>query len=215
VIAAVAIAATDRLEIGAALPFVTGQYRAAMSPGSTGELAPIHAGFGDLGLTFKVGVARARRTGVDVALLAELSLPTGQGDYRGERGPMLAPAVAVSRELGLVRLAANAGWRMRRQVTILNLRVDDELFGEAGASVHATPCIDLQAGLSFATSARAPFEVVNQSYGEARLGATFQITSMLQIDGVLGAGLLNGFGTPDWRGVLALRFGRVPPPASE
>jgi outer membrane protein OmpA-like peptidoglycan-associated protein len=203
-----------RLELGLELPLVLAQSRSEFSEGATGMLSSIAgAGLGDVRLAAKLGLLRTARHGIDVALSTSLSLPSGGGDdYRGERGVALAPELIVSRQLGRTRLAGNAGYRARQNARLLDLEVVDELFGVIALGQQlgaASRGLELSLGLSLATAAQSPTSSDNQDYAEAMAGATWDTPGPLVLALVGGFGLNQGFGTPDWRGVLAVRFGDV------
>jgi hypothetical protein len=54
-------------------------------------------------------VLREDISGVSIAAIAGVTLPTGRSDYRGEHGATFTPALAVSRSLGTVTIAGNLG----------------------------------------------------------------------------------------------------------
>ncbi len=200
-----------RLELGLELPLVLAQSRDERAGGSTSMLSSIAgAGLGDLRLAAKLGLLRSGRHGLDVALLASLILPSGGGDdYRGERGVAFAPELAISRQLRRTRLAINAGYRARQNASLLNLAVVDELSGVLAVAQATSARTELALGLSLATAAESPLSADNQDHVEALAGLTWDAPGPLLLSFVGGLGLQEGFGTPDWRGVLALRFGEV------
>jgi len=156
----------------------------------------------------KLAVLRQASDGVSLAITAAVSFPTGYNDYRGDRDMTFTPGVAVSRSVAPLAFAASLGWRMREQVAMADLRVDDELVAELGASYQVDPVVGVELGWSAATPAAAPFGAANRNHGEARGGATFRLLDGLLIEAIVGAGVQHGFGTPDWRGVIAMRYGR-------
>jgi outer membrane protein OmpA-like peptidoglycan-associated protein len=200
-----------RLELGVELPLILAQSRDAQAPGLGGMLDSIAgAGFGDLRLAAKLGLWRASRIGVDVAWMMAVTLPSGGGvDYRGEDGVAIAPELLISRALGANRFTANVGYRARPNVSLLNLRVTDELFGSVGGGRRVTKAVEVDVGLSFATAASSPIAQDNQDHIEALAGVSWETPSALLLSLMGGAGLQEGFGTPDWRVVLAVRFGSV------
>jgi hypothetical protein len=203
-----------RLELGAELPLVLAQSRSERAGQTAGTLSSIAgAGLGDLRLAAKLGLLTAPRHGLDVAILASLVVPSGGGeDYRGEAGLAVAPELLLSRQLGGTRVAANLGYRARRNARLLDLEVVDELYGVAavaqrlgdGRAGAAAP--ELSLGLSLATSARSPRSTDNQDHLEVQAGVTWDAPGPLLLGAMAGAGIGQGFGTPDW---LAVRFGEL------
>lgn len=203
-----------RLELGLELPLVLAQSRDDSPAGASSMLASIAgAGLGDVRLAAKLGLLRAGRHGVDLAVAASLVLPSGGGDdYRGERGAALAPELLLSRQLGKTRLVGNAGYRARRNSRLLDLDVVDELYGVVAAAQRlGAPQrgLELSLGLSLATAAVSPVAADNQDYAELLAGATWDTPGPLALALVGGLGLSQGFGAPDWRAVVAVRFGEV------
>src|SRR5207244_2975466 len=152
--------------IGVSVPLILDQFRGSTVPGVAGPLTGLSGGLGDIGLSPKLALTRADRVGVDVAVIAALTLPTGRDDYRGDKGVTLTPAVALSRAIGAVRVAGNLGWRIREASRLGNLRVDDELVTELGLGVRLTDVVGADLGLSAATAAAEPFDSANQTHAE-------------------------------------------------
>jgi outer membrane protein OmpA-like peptidoglycan-associated protein len=107
-----------------------------------------------------------------------------------------------------LRLSVNAGYHQRADTQLLNLMVSDELALRLGAGYRlAGPPLELALGLSAATAADGPIGESEQNHMEGHLGATYNISEVLQGIAAAGIGINQGFGTPDWRIVLAVRFG--------
>lgn len=196
-----------RWELGLEVPLVLSQSRGDMPPSVEGMLASISgAGLGDVRLVPKLALLTSARHGVDVAILASLTIPTGGGDdYRGEGNLSLAPELAVSRGGGGWRGAVNLGYRARANTELLDLEVGDELFGAVAVARQLGEQVEGAAGFSWATAALSPLSSDNQDHAELQLGLTVE-TGPLALSAIGGAGLSRGFGTPDWRAVLAARF---------
>jgi outer membrane protein OmpA-like peptidoglycan-associated protein len=200
-----------RLELGLELPLILAQSRADSVPGVAGMLSSITGvGLGDLRLAPKIGLLRANQHGIELAIMPAVTLPSAGGaDYRGEAGVAFAPELLVSRALGRTRLAANLGYRARSNVSFLNLRVGDELFGVIAAGQRVATTVEAELALTLATAARSPLSRDNQDHLEALAGLNWDAPGPLVVSVIGGLGLNEGFGTPDWRGVLAVRFGSV------
>jgi hypothetical protein len=209
VVGAVSLYAWAR--VGVDLPIVAWQRRGSLPEGLTARGLG-STGVGDLRVVPKLRVLRAEDQFVDLALVPEVTFPTaGPGDdYLGERGLVFAPAVVVSGALGPVRLAANLGYRVRKNARLLDLEVGDEFFYRFGAAYRFEGRfgLPLESGVSVtgATASGAPFTSVNQNPMELRLGSTFDLTRDVQVFGVLGAGVVAGFGTPDFRALFGVRW---------
>jgi len=95
-----------------------------------------------------------------------------------------------------------------RQLRVMgDLRIDDELILELGAAYRVDPVVGLELGgprppEHRRRSTRATRPTARSSARDVPVG------SALLIEAIVGAGIQQGFGTPDWRGVLAVRYGR-------
>ncbi|MCB9571896.1 MAG: tandem-95 repeat protein [Kofleriaceae bacterium] len=204
---------TDWLAIGLDVPLILYQGRDAANPAAPMGLAPISSfGLGDLRLSPKLVVLRQARAGVSVAIIPAFTAPSSTQDdaYFGDTGATFAPEVAVSRTFGAVRASANLGLRLRGASQVANLVVDDELFARAGVGYRfASRPLELDATMSAATALADPLAVSNQDHLELLAGGSYQVSAPIQAFTGAGVGLDHGFGTPDWRVVAGLRFGRA------
>jgi outer membrane protein OmpA-like peptidoglycan-associated protein len=200
----VALRLKDRLELGVAAALIFGQ----SEDGAAGMLVgdTYGNGIGDLRITPKVTLLRRGSTAV--ALLASLSLPTSTvDDFGGDRSATFSPAVAVSHVLGRVRLAGNIGYRTRPETETLNLSVNDEIYLRAGVGYRFPSSLELDGTFDIATGADDFFGAFNRNFSEVRGGASYDLTRGVRVFGALGAGLAEGYGTPDWRALVGFRLG--------
>jgi outer membrane protein OmpA-like peptidoglycan-associated protein len=114
--------------------------------------------------------------------------------------------------MGPWRFAGNVGYQGRGMQRIADLEVQDELTLRLGAAYRfwersegGLP-LELAVNLLGATAAPQPFQRANQNALEADLMASYQISDVLLGFGGVGAGLTRGYGTPDWRLFLGVRF---------
>ena len=203
-----ALSPASWLSIGVDLPLVATQGRGAGTAAAPMGLAPLaRRGLGDLRVLIKLGILSQARHGVGLALVPAVTLPThAPGDaYLGDHGAGVAPALAVSRAWPRWRVAVNAGYHARPRAQLLDLVVGDELFARAGVGFAATPRVELDAMLSLATAAGAPFADTARDHAEALAGVTWHAWRGASVLAAGGAGLRAGFGTPDWRVLVAVR----------
>ncbi len=202
-----------RFALGLAVPVVLDQGQdigdIQMSPSSIGSF-----GLGDLRLIPKVAVLRQRDAGVHLGFAMGFTLPTSSEDeYFGESTASLAPEILISRsfESGL-RLAANLGYRYRKESQALNLTIGDEVYSHAGVgyrfAAQGGPPVEVDVTYSVATGASEFFGEFNQNYSEAKLGASYDIPGPLIVFAATGRGTTEGFGAPDWRALIGMRFQR-------
>ncbi len=97
--------------------------------------------------------------------------------------------------------------------------VDDEVYARLGAGYRFVSSLELDASFDVATGADDVFGAFNRNYAELRGGVAYDLTPSLRLFGAAGAGVAEGFGTPDWRALMGLRLGsasrRAPAPAPE
>jgi uncharacterized protein (TIGR03382 family) len=199
------VALWNRLQLAADLPLIVAQDQnpdLGMTPTETRYT------LGDLRFAPKLRVWGDRESAI--AVIASFSLPTaGKGDYTGDPGLSFAPELAVSTRSGRFRFSGNAGYRVRERAEVVNLIVDDEIFGRLGAAYRlgdpdSGP--ELATSLGLATSASDPGSAANSNYVELLAGVTFAINDSLSAFAGGGVGLEQGFGSPDWRLIGGLRY---------
>ena len=177
-----------------------------------GALTTLKAGSGSLRLIPKLTMLTQKRDGIGLAIVPAVLLPTqsSERDYLADDGATFAPELDLSRRIDKVRIAVNLGYRLRPDSELLDLEVDDEIFLRLGVGVRldAGPVpIGFDATLSAAVAAKDPFGSSNASPLEAMLGASFTVRKTAVFFASAGLGLVDGFGTPDYRIVGGLRLG--------
>ncbi|MCK6549573.1 OmpA family protein, partial [Myxococcota bacterium] len=205
------IALFEWVQLGVDVPLVLYQSRNDRIDGVSALDALTSFGLGDLRLVPKIRVLRADDQGVDLAIIPIVTLPTAVADnYLGEDGMTFSPTLAVSKPVGPVRLAMNAGWVVKGAASTANLAVDDELFAQLGAGfrfvdVGGPPVgLDLTSMIAFSTT--EPFERFNTSSVELLGAASYDFDGPLLAFLGGGAGVTEGYGTPDWRAIAGIRL---------
>jgi hypothetical protein len=98
---------------------------------------------------------------------------------------------------------------MRKRAGVADLTVDDELFLRAGAAwllgSATAPAGELALTVAGSTAAADPAGAANQTSVEILVGGGKSFGSVHAF-GAAGAGLGDGFGTPDWRLVAGVRM---------
>jgi outer membrane protein OmpA-like peptidoglycan-associated protein len=206
------VAVWGRLQLGLAAPLILSQNgdQQTMDVGSLPGLGG--TGLGDLRATIKLGLFGAGAlvdSPLDVALSAAVTFPSGsESDYRGEPGSTIAPELAVSYARERTRFAANLGWKIRGKTQLLDLVIDDELSLILGAG-HRLPSspLSFEGNVALATAASGLLSSRNRNNAELLAGPSYDLPGPLLASLVGGVGLADGVGTPQWRVLLALRFG--------
>lgn len=200
-----AFVVAPRLQLHAAWAMVAATQRESATPGVNGELRSLGGGLGDLRLGGKFEFVRAP---LGLALVADVTLPTATGkDYRDERTITFAPAFAAGYQTGPLRVALNVGYLLRGRTTLADLTVDDEFFVRGGLALDVLQRkVSLQLGAQVATATAKFFNAVATNPAELLFGANAQLGAMAQLFAHGSLGVNQGFGTPDWRTVVGLRF---------
>ena len=186
--------------------------------------------FGDVTVWPKIRIVRQMDgAAVDIALLAPFTLPSGQlGDFTGERQMHITPGVAVSREFFRhLRVAVNLGHRFRDVVTIPDLTIGDELIYKLGAGYDFDLMPDHASEISLSLSGAAatddlfrgggvPFVGAEPSHPvrnpvEAMIGVRTRVIGDLDAFVDAGHAIIAGYGVPDYRVLVGLRWSDRPP----
>ncbi len=210
---------TSYLAVGLDVPLILYQDRPTNNPAAPMGLPSISsAGLGDLRLSPKLALLRQAHHGLSLAVIPTVTLPTASSSeaYFGDDGVTFEPELAASRsqDHGRLRLAVNLGLRLRSATRLANLLIDDEMFARAGVGYRfASRPIELDLTVSAAASLSAPLDRFNQDHLEV-LGGGSTTVGPLVLFAAAGFGAQNGFGTPDWRALAGVRFGRLGEPAA-
>jgi outer membrane protein OmpA-like peptidoglycan-associated protein len=173
-------------------------------------------GLGDIRFVPKIRILKSEDIGIDLAILASVSVPTGgSANYFGDNGVIVTPELAISRAIGGLRLAGNVAVSLlRNSQQVVNLGVGNELIWRVGAGYRffdeakkEDSGFELDASLFSATALSNLYKDANQQSLElkAQAGWHFNKSVMAFLGG--GVGLQPGWGTPDWRANAGVRFG--------
>ena len=193
----------DRVELQLGAPMIVAQGEELGALMSAGELSGF--GLGDLRIGAKLELFRGP---VAIAAMVGATLPTTTNDdYGGEGGATLAPQLVVSRG-GAVGLRASfaIGYRAREQTRVLDLVVDDEVFGGLGVGYRWPSSLGLDGSLDLATGADDVGGAFNRNFAEVRAGLGYDVSHSVRVFAATGLGIAEGFGTPDWRALFGVRL---------
>ncbi len=198
------------LEIGLDLPLIVYQDGGSTLP--TLNLAEAGFGVGDLRLVPKIQIFTTRTSpyssGIALAAMADLHLPTGNGDSLQGGDFRIGPRFAFEGILeGGFRFAANLGYQYRPETQLQNLSVDDTFGWSIAAELPVTENLAITSEL-FGRISPAGGIQREESPMELMLGAK-GFTGPAYLVGGGSMGLINGYGTPDWR--LFFGFGIATP----
>ncbi len=203
-------------ELGLEIPFILAQSAPSTIAGATSTPLPSisSASLSDIRFSPKFQVLWSQTHYVDIALIPAFTLPSGGGSsYAGEKGAAFSPEVAISKKFDYgFRAATNLGVLLRRSEQFLNQSVGNELearvdvgyrFQEANASWIP---LELDLGVSGATSTAHPFQTANEKSMELRGEATYRAADWVSVFLGPGFGFGHGVATPDWRIYFGARF---------
>ncbi len=193
-------------------------------------------GVGDLRLVPKIRLLREDQHGISLAIIPTITLPTAGGvtftesgpeyryggDYLGEGGSFaFIPEVAISTNIGGFRPAANLAYRLRQPTQLFEqFDIQPEIVYRAGLGYDLASAVKNVNVLVFAevfgaTADSNPFGLVDgsnpeevrlQNPLEALIGARYRLPVGVSIEGGLGTGLRAGYGSPDLRAFLGVRY---------
>src|SRR5690625_2378447 len=210
-----AVGLFDRLEIGLSVPVVWLQ-DGGEGPITGQDFSKNGIGVEDLRLVpnlmlfqkFTDPQDEGNYRGVGMALLADFHLPIGNGDaYQG--GEFRAqPRVALhaSTKRG-TQFNINAGYLVRPKSRLANIEVDDAVTYGFGVDIPVmkSRAMHLIGELYGQTSVLAEDVTKNESPLEGLAGLKYFSENGLAVQGGVGTGFIQGYGSPDWR-VLAGLF---------
>jgi OOP family OmpA-OmpF porin len=200
------------LEVGAQLPVVLWQRGQDLS--EAGFIAPSSQGLGTPLLHARVGLLSQRaEQPVDLAVDLGLGLPLGSTESLGrDPGLRFHGRVVLGGSLGLVRPALEAGVLLRPAVPLGTSEGAGELAGPE-IRVGAALATALRGNLNGELSAQATLPSSSTLASVELLGGVrYQIRPGLELFGMGGPGLGSTPGTPRFRVVIGLAYGKEPPP---
>ncbi len=218
-----ALSLFDWVQLGIEVPVVLFQNRdlSQVNAALDKEDPLLPSGVGDVRLAPRLRVFRVR-DGVfaDIALQATLGVPTGfpKENYFSDNQITFTPAVLISRDIGDVTLAGNLSWVVRpEEAEAQQLVVGQEVIAEAGVKYSLSSLLQMPVSLDAAvrggTYVADPFRAWNQVPVELLAGGAWRITDVVELWGGGGVGVVSGFGVPDARALVGLRY--VPPPGDQ
>lgn len=203
----------DRFAAALVVPLVLSQSGAELGLlGRPGESASGFA-LGDLRLDLRAHLARWEGFGLAVA--AELSLPTGDGDrFASAGGAALTPRVVLDWFAGSgLGVVVNLGWRFAPETSVYNVVVDDGFVWGVGldlptplAPLHVTTSLH---GLAAAADGQDPFDPSLTRDDDRSSPVELDLAFELRVAPVVvtlggGAGLTRGVGAPEWRAFVGV-----------
>ena len=217
----------DRLIVSLGLPVSVYQSGAEVAGIATADDASV----GDAQLLLRVRLVGERddtfALAVQLTGTAPLAAALNENQhYSGEPDLTVTPALLAELRGGPVRVTANLGARFRETARVPTLALRNELMYALGMTVALVrrpthDMLDLHAEL-YGVSSLRDFGGQTLSPLEGILGLKLSPSCSFHVGLAGGAGLLRGYGSPDFRGVLTLGYADAcaepvaapPPPAA-
>jgi len=206
----VALGLFNVLSIAVGMPITMNQDRTGLILPEDGS----NSGFNDIGIDAKFKLLDRQEEFVGVAVLASLTLPTGNAKRLFGAGSVTAEGnvIADFQPTGDLVIATNLGYRYRNEVVEFGrVVVDDELTAKIGAGyrldrfealrkweVIAEAFGSTVVKKAFKKERSSPIEVLAGMRRYTDEGFTFNVG--------VGAGLTRGIGAPDYRALMGLTF---------
>lgn len=174
----------------------------------TGAIAPVSGGgLGDLIIRIKGTPLNNSEGGFGIAVSAGVTVPTGDGDhFRGDPGVGVLATVIPDYRWDIATLALNLGVRIRTEEAVFkNITFGNELLYGFGLQISPWKhVIDIGVELFGSTKLSEPFQDSDATSLELMFGPKWWIIDELSVQLGIGAGLLQGHGTPDFRFVTGV-----------
>lgn len=201
----------DRFELGAYMPFII--HQEGELPGY-GMGSVDTAGLGSLSLHTKAGILSPARLPVGLALMAPITLPTGNTDaWMASSGMAVEPRVVLSSVVGPIHMALAGGYLYQSDTDVFDVHDGDKLTTKAGLT-YSPEGSTWDVGLDFNghASALAPFEDPAESVAELMAGARLWSEDGVLVTVGAGSGLTSGVASPAFHLVLGVSYKRNPKP---
>lgn len=208
-----AVSLFSLMEVGFGLPFFVLQNGEGLSNAGGPGLGVPSGGLGDPRLHVRAPFWQKGLGGGELSLggVASVSLPLGnEGGFMGEKGATGTGRLIADYRRGALRVAGNLGYRARSREEFLTLILDDEILYSTALSYEVTPGISGAFEVYGSASASKDLRDLDSSPLEADLAFRFQSPSGFALTGGVGAGLVAGAGSPDFRLFAGLRYRFVP-----
>ncbi|MBT9557575.1 MAG: OmpA family protein, partial [Myxococcales bacterium] len=204
-----AYAVTDWCDLGLVLPIIAFQ----AGDGLGGGAEPGVAGIGDLEVAVRFRLFQTDDRRFALALTPTLTAPTGRlvDESMGSPSVTFTPWVGLSYDLPVFGVAFGLGYRVMKDSTIADLALEDELLFRLGISVPVSDSVVILAEVDGGTAATSPFADAGRTPVEARAGVRVLAAPSFSVDVGAGAGLTQGYASPDFRVYAGFNFFREPP----
>ena len=180
------------------------------SGADTQAIAPVSgAGMGDMLIRLRGSLLDNKTGGFGIGLTLGATFPTGSGEhFRGDEGVGVIVNSIFDYKTSRVVVAINWGVRLRTaEAEFLNVTFSHELTYGMGISVEAwRGHINIGGEIFGRTPLAEAFGSLEQTSLEFLMGPKWEMFKGLSLHAAVGAGLVQGFGTPDFRFVTGVQW---------
>jgi outer membrane protein OmpA-like peptidoglycan-associated protein len=179
-----------------------------VNDGAFGEQQVEGSRLGDLSFRPKVMILSSKDGPVGLGAQVDLTLPTGDPEaFVGYPGVQVTPSVIADARFANIIIAANAGVKIRQNQDIRNLALGERLeYGIGAEAEFVDGLLRIGGELHGSTELRDAFGAANESPLEGLLGAKVVTPSGFRVIGGAGGGFISGYGSPEFRAFLGLRY---------
>ncbi len=206
----VAFGVLDFMEFALAVPVHVWMRGDGISSGT----GPETFGMGDLRFSPRFRIVDHDGHGFGLALAGTLNIPVGKhfDRYMGGENVSFSPEIMLELRYPYFRMAIDAGYKFAFESEVRDLQVDDELlFGGALGVMPGTKVMEIVVEANGAAGANSLFERKERRL-EVDGGFKFFPTRGLTLNVGAGAGVLAGYGSPDWRVFAGLGYSPIVEP---
>lgn len=195
----------DFMQLGLNVPVIS--YQSQGDVGNTREIESLETGDIRIVPKFEIIDSGDGDNGFGLAIAGELSVPTGNTEnFSGSPGWQMEPrAVVEYRANRYFRTAANIGYLSREDMVLGDLRIGDEMtYGASFAVAPAPDAVDLElmAEVNGRFAADDDVELTERTAPVEAMGGARVAFGEHAFSIGAGAGLNDGYGTPDVRGFI-------------
>lgn len=166
------------------------------------------AAIGDIRFDAKFKLMEDRAKSVGIALLSSATFPTGsRSKFTGDKGLTWEGKLIVDKTFKLLSLYANMGYRFVKSVNVLATNIDDRITYSGGVSVPI-PLGDRSWSALFEVAGETIAKDIKEMSSplEIRGGVRKEFDSGLTLNFGGGGGVVNAFGSPDFRLFAGISF---------
>ncbi len=201
--AVAAIGLFDSAELGIAAPVYL------INAGGVDNLSIDGATLGDIRLRGKYSILDSQKAPIGVGAYLQVGVPSGNDQAFTSSGTVsVRPGVIVDVRIDKLLLAGNLSTNLQEQQAFANLDVGSQFLFAFGAEYEVHERVSL-GGELFGSSTFDDAFSKEEAPMEFLVGAKYKSKTGIQVHGGAGAGIVAGYGSPQFRTLLGLRYAQT------